>query len=71
MDEEVGYCQGMNLVAGMILLHIGEEQTSFFILKQIMLEKDWRSVFMEYTPKVIGIVETLKDMLMTDSPNLY
>ena len=35
-DSEVGYVQGMNVVAGALLYHIKEEDQSFWALVELM-----------------------------------
>jgi hypothetical protein len=37
LDVEVGYSQGMNFIAGMLLLNIPEEEDAFWCLVSIML----------------------------------
>ncbi|KAK2717633.1 hypothetical protein QYM36_006417, partial [Artemia franciscana] len=45
LDTEVGYCQGLSFIAGVILLH-GSEQESFSCLKHLLITKGLRSQFL-------------------------
>ena len=44
-DPEVGYCQGMAFIAGLLYLQMRDEETAFWTFVQIMWQKDWRSMF--------------------------
>lgn len=39
-DSEVGYCQGMAFIVGMLLIHIKSEVLTFWTFVSIMFEKD-------------------------------
>ncbi|XP_032709431.1 TBC1 domain family member 1 isoform X2 [Lontra canadensis] len=49
LDQEVGYCQGLSFVAGILLLHMGEEE-AFTMLKFLMFEMGLRK---QYRPDMI------------------
>ncbi|XP_078302340.1 TBC1 domain family member 1 isoform X3 [Panthera onca] len=49
LDQEVGYCQGLSFVAGILLLHMGEEE-AFHMLKFLMFEMGLRK---QYRPDMI------------------
>ncbi|XP_027453894.1 TBC1 domain family member 1 isoform X3 [Zalophus californianus] len=49
LDQEVGYCQGLSFVAGILLLHMGEEE-AFNMLKFLMFEMGLRK---QYRPDMI------------------
>jgi len=62
-DREVGYCQGMNFIAGMFLTLMSEEE-SFWLLVSVMKEKpcSMRGLFgegMRETHKVLHVAEKL------------
>ncbi|XP_053921425.1 TBC1 domain family member 1 isoform X5 [Cuculus canorus] len=44
LDQEVGYCQGLSFVAGVLLLHMGEED-AFKMLKFLMFEVGLRKQY--------------------------
>lgn len=45
-DPEVGYCQGMGFIAGLLLMNIPSETLAFWTFVQVMAEKDWRGIFL-------------------------
>ncbi|CAL8333210.1 unnamed protein product [Lota lota] len=49
LDPEVGYCQGLSFIAGVLLLHLGEEQ-AFDMLKFLMYDMGLRK---QYRPDMI------------------
>ncbi|XP_037385495.1 TBC1 domain family member 1 isoform X2 [Talpa occidentalis] len=49
LDQEVGYCQGLSFVAGILLLHMGEEE-AFHMLKFLMFDMGLRK---QYRPDMI------------------
>ncbi|XP_022421888.1 TBC1 domain family member 1 isoform X4 [Delphinapterus leucas] len=49
LDQEVGYCQGLSFVAGILLLHMGEEE-AFNMLKFLMFDVGLRK---QYRPDMI------------------
>lgn len=44
-DTEVGYCQGMGFIVGILLMHMNSEEHAFWTFVQIMFDKNWRLVF--------------------------
>lgn len=44
-DPEIGYCQGMNFIAALLLTYIPNEEDAFWSLVHIMYEKGWREIF--------------------------
>lgn len=51
LDTEVGYCQGISFVAGLLLLHMSEEQ-AFDTLKFLMYDLGIRR---QYRPDMISL----------------
>ncbi|XP_062982088.1 TBC1 domain family member 4 isoform X2 [Elgaria multicarinata webbii] len=51
LDKEVGYCQGISFVAGVMLLHMSEEQ-AFEMLKFLMYDLGFRK---QYRPDMISL----------------
>ncbi|XP_037327606.2 TBC1 domain family member 1 isoform X2 [Pungitius pungitius] len=49
LDPEVGYCQGLSFIAGVLLLHMGEED-AFYMLKFLMYDVGLRK---QYRPDMI------------------
>ena len=74
-DPEVGYCQGMGFIAGLLLMNIPSEAQAFWTFVQIMTEKDWRSIFLyvlcsETTPKLLSLLEVLESEINKNLPDL-
>lgn len=44
LDQDVGYCQGLSFVAGILLLHVNEE-TAYHLLKHLMYMSGVRRQF--------------------------
>lgn len=59
LDQEVGYCQGLSFVAGILLLHMGEEE-AFHMLKFLMFDRGLRK---QYRPDMI--------ILQVDAPYVF
>ncbi|KAL4608825.1 TBC1 domain family member 4-like [Arapaima gigas] len=51
LDPEVGYCQGISFVAGVLLLHMGEEE-AFDMLKFLMYDLGLRK---QYRPDMVSL----------------
>ncbi|XP_044105813.1 TBC1 domain family member 4 isoform X5 [Neovison vison] len=51
LDQEVGYCQGISFVAGVLLLHMSEEQ-AFEMLKFLMYDQGFRK---QYRPDMMSL----------------
>ena len=45
LDHEVGYCQGLSFVAGVLLLHMTEDQ-AFFLLRHLMFRRGLRKLYL-------------------------
>jgi hypothetical protein len=44
-DNEIGYVQGMNYLAAMLLLYIEDEVKCFWCLVYLLHRKNWRQVY--------------------------
>lgn len=61
-DREVGYVQGLNLLAGVLLYHIGNSAQAFWALVDLMEDKELRSL---YLPGFPGL-KTQQAILLAD-----
>jgi hypothetical protein len=43
---EVGYCQGMNYIASVLIAITDSEEMGFLLLMYLMLQKDMKSLFL-------------------------
>uniref|UniRef100_A0A915LEL7 Rab-GAP TBC domain-containing protein n=1 Tax=Romanomermis culicivorax TaxID=13658 RepID=A0A915LEL7_ROMCU len=50
-DQEIGYCQGLSFVAGMLLLHM-EEKEAFTMLCHLMYDLNFRD---RYRPDMLTL----------------
>ncbi|XP_043275362.1 growth hormone-regulated TBC protein 1-A-like isoform X2 [Venturia canescens] len=69
-NETVGYCQGLNYIAGLLLLVTKSEETAFWLLK-ILIEK----ILPEYyTPTMDGLltdIDVLAELVRLKMPDVY
>jgi len=70
-DQNVGYCQGINYVAAMLLLHINKEELAFFTLVHIMYNCEWRGIYMEDMPKLTALLKQLSKEIKKHLPEIY
>lgn len=59
-DKEIGYCQGMNYLAAIILLIIEDEEMSFFVFVSIMYCNKWRDIYKPQMSKLIMLLGNLE-----------
>lgn len=70
LDPEVGYCQGLSFVVGVLLLHM-EEAQAFFLLRHLMFGRELRK---QYLPDMTGLqirLFQLSRLLHDKLPDLY
>lgn len=85
-DPEVGYAQGMNIIAANILVNLNPqndkefndlefiteyEEQAFWILVFIMQCKEWRQFFLPGTPGIFTKLEKFKNILKTKLDYVY
>lgn len=69
-DSEVGYCQGINYIAGLILLYIMDEAVAFCLLVDIMKRYRWRELYIKGMPKLVKLTRMLEKRISTELPQL-
>nr|XP_023016210.1 TBC1 domain family member 1 [Leptinotarsa decemlineata] len=70
LDPEVGYCQGLSFVAGVLLLHM-EESQAFLLLKYLMFRRGMRN---QYLPDMVSLqikLYQLSRLVRDHLPELY
>ncbi|CAG9815139.1 unnamed protein product [Phaedon cochleariae] len=70
LDPEVGYCQGLSFVTGILLLHM-EEFQAFTLLRHLMFRRGMRS---QYLPDMVSLqikLYQLSRLLHDQLPELY
>lgn len=70
-DIEISYTQGINFIAGILLLHTNSERVSFWILVDIMENKNWRGLFIKNTPRLLQVIDLFIIKLKQKLPVLY
>ena len=75
LDEEIGYCQGMNiLVAHLLLVADGNEINAFNMLRYLFLMKNTvnlREFYLQGFPKLGMYVYLLKEIIKEQLPEIY
>lgn len=71
LDEEVGYCQGINFLALRLLNVIKDEELSFWVLVSLMKDKDWRNNYINGLPKLEKDIKELQCIIKNSLPKLY
>lgn len=59
-DNEIGYVQGMNYVAALLLIYIKDETKSFWCLTNLLHRKNWRMIYNDNTPKLINLLDLVR-----------
>lgn len=70
-DPQVGYCQGTNFIAMLILSQVNSTRSSFWTFVQVMHNKKWRNLFVNNTPKLIKILDKLALNIKLKLNDLY
>ncbi|CAK9822449.1 Growth hormone-regulated TBC protein 1-A [Anthophora retusa] len=69
-NKTVGYCQGLNYIAGLLLLVTKSEETAFWLLK-VLIEKILPDY---YTPTMDGLlidIDVLAELVKIKMPDIY
>ena len=69
-DSQIGYVQGLNYIAAMLLMHIQEEENVFWCLIYLLNRKNWRRIYMEEMPKLMDLMDYIEQKLQTDFPEI-
>ena len=70
-DNKLGYVQGMNYLAAMLLIHIEDEVQAFWCFFSLLQRKNWRKVYDDETPKLMSMLEMMTKQLKTYDKALY
>lgn len=71
-DNEVGYVQGLNYVVGMMLYFVGDEETAFWCLHNLMQGKwAWRWIYVRELPKLQKLLRLLDERLLVEFPQVH
>ena len=59
-DTQIGYVQGLNYVAAMLLMHIQDEEKTFWCLTYLLNRKNWRRIYTEDMPKLMELIDEVE-----------
>lgn len=68
-NKDIGYCQGLNYIAGLILLVTKNEEWTFWLLK-VLVEKITSSYHTKTMTGLITDIAVLREMLMERAPDV-
>ena len=70
-DVDVGYMQGMNFIAALVLKVFDEESLAWFVFIRILQINEWRRLYLENTPKLFELSRVIRQYLLHECPKLY
>jgi hypothetical protein len=70
-DPQLEYCQGMNYLTAMLLMHIPDEEDVFWCLIFIMYELDWRSIYYHHSSKIALMLHDLENHLSIHNKEVF
>jgi hypothetical protein len=72
LDNEVGYCQGMSFIVGILLIHVdNDEEKAFNLLRHLLIELNFRQ---QYRPDMVQLQKYMYQftrLLETRLPDIY
>ena len=68
---QVGYCQGMNFVAAIIIINLNKEEESFWMMRYIMKEMKYKKLFSHSLESMRLCYYQLECFINTYCPRLY
>ncbi len=70
-DPEIGYCQGMNFLAVLLLSYIPNEEDAFWALVYVLFENGWREIFNQNSNKIACILKSIENYIRDTWPKLH
>jgi hypothetical protein len=65
-DTEIGYTQGMNYLAALIYIAVGDEVMAFALLTKVMYDLKWREVYADKLIKLMDLTLKIKKWLLRE-----
>jgi len=62
-DSSFEYCQGMNYIAGFLLMHLFSYEDAFKAFVYVMTVLNWKEVYLEGTPKLLNMLQQLDRLI--------
>ena len=70
-DDEIGYMQGMNFLAGLILIIFNQDEAQAWIVYMRVLEiNNWKRFYVDDTPKLFEVSKLLREFIRLELPKL-
>lgn len=69
-DNEIGYAQGVNYLAAILLIYIEDEASVFWCLVHLLYRKNWRMIYDDNTPKLVSLLELLRERMLQRMPDI-
>lgn len=70
-DAQIGYVQGMNYIAGMLLMHIQDDEKVFWCLLYIMNRLNWRCIYMHELTKLFELLDRVEAKMKKDFTKVH
>ncbi|CAG9333224.1 unnamed protein product [Blepharisma stoltei] len=70
-DSEIGYCQGMGFIAGILLMYMHSEELAFWGFVGLMDKKNWRRIYEIHTPGLLELIKKLSSRIQTELPMIF
>ena len=71
LDPDIGYTQGMNFIAALILMHVPNQALACRIFTQVLEKDNWARMYISSTPKLFEICQLLTERIEVEIPVLY
>ena len=71
LDPDIGYTQGMNFIAALILMHVPNQALACRIFTQVLEKDNWARMYISSTPKLFEICQLLSERIEAEIPVLH
>ena len=68
-DTEIGYCQGMNYLAGLLIFFISDDELALRAFSALM--SYWRELYIKGMPKLFDLLEQLNSQMSEIIPEVH
>ena len=69
-DTELGYTQGMNFVAALILIVVDDDAIAYAVFIKLLYVSEWKRFYIDETPKLFEATSRIKAYISTDLPKV-
>lgn len=71
IEPEIGYTQGMNFIAALILMHVPDEVLACRIFIEVLNKNEWVRMYIVSTPKLFDVAQLVYEEIRQKLPDLY